>query len=126
MQNEDEKKSGELVIFLQSENATLTKELKRLEEISSGMQCTYFCQVPPNCTDEAAQQSGVLLQEERQRSKLLDEQIAQLKIDSEKLLQNEQQTISLLVSEKSSLTSELERLEGLETRAFVYSVILAN
>lgn len=39
-------------------------------------------------------------------------------VNKEKLLQNEQQTVALLVSEKASLTAELDRLEQVQTSAY--------
>lgn len=61
------------------------------------------------------QQTEALLHEQRVHSKTLAEQLQQLEVEKETLLQNERQTVSLLVSEKSSLTVELERLEGVES-----------
>ena len=61
------------------------------------------------------QQTEALLQEQRVHSKTLTEQLQQLEFEKETLLRNERQTVSLLVSEKSSLTAELERLEGIES-----------
>ncbi len=60
-------------------------------------------------------ETEVTLGEERKRSQQLSQDVQQLQIERETFLRNEQQTISLLVSEKASLASELERLEGLES-----------
>jgi hypothetical protein len=61
------------------------------------------------------QQTEIILEESRAHSRSLAEQLQQLEVEKETLLQNERQTISLLVSEKSSLSAELERLEGIES-----------
>ena len=61
------------------------------------------------------QQTEALFQEQRVHLKTLTEQLQQLEFEKETLLRNERQTVSLLVSEKSSLTAELERLEGIES-----------
>lgn len=61
------------------------------------------------------QQTEVLLEEQRACSTTLTDQLQQLQAEKTTSLQNERQTISLLVSEKSSLAAELERLEGLES-----------
>lgn len=62
------------------------------------------------------QRTEALLEEQRAHSQTLGEQLDQLEAEKEVSLQNERQTISFLVSEKSSLTAELERLEGVEAR----------
>lgn len=54
------------------------------------------------------------LETEKGRSKDLAEQVALLQNEKESLRQTQQQTISLLVSEKSSLSDELSRLDGIE------------
>ncbi|KAG7452140.1 uncharacterized protein BT62DRAFT_926359 [Guyanagaster necrorhizus] len=68
-------------------------------------------------SQDRLRETEVLLGEERKRSQQLSEDLHQLQAERETLLRNEQQTISLLVSEKASLASELERLEGLESEA---------
>lgn len=60
-------------------------------------------------------QVEALLEEQRTQSEALKEELERLEIEKESQLQNEQQTISLLVSEKSSLAAELQRLEGAES-----------
>lgn len=71
------------------------------------------------CTDGVSlievQQLETVLDETRVHSKTVAEQLERLQVEKETSLQNERQTISLLVSEKSSLTAELERLEGVES-----------
>lgn len=62
------------------------------------------------------QQTEALLHESQSAAKALEERVQRLQAENETLQQNQQQTISLLVSEKASLASELERLEGVETR----------
>jgi len=52
----------------------------------------------------------------------LDARIKQLDQEKETLARNEQQTISLLVSEKASLTSELEGLIGAASRKLSFSL----
>lgn len=66
------------------------------------------------------QKAETLLGEERGRSKELEQRVQQVQNEKETLLQNERQTISLLVSEKASLSTELERLEGLEASTHSY------
>jgi multidrug resistance efflux pump len=69
-----------------------------------------------------------LLKEQRAHFQTLREQLDQLEAEKEVSLQNERQTISLLVSEKSSLTAELERLEGVEARKSLkaYGLIISD
>ncbi|KAF5385243.1 hypothetical protein D9615_001137 [Tricholomella constricta] len=85
---------------LESESAALAAQLKRLQDAELKMQ-----------------QTEALLEDQRARAKELGEQLQRLVMDKERALQNEQQTISLLVSEKSSLTAEVERLQDVESRA---------
>lgn len=69
------------------------------------------------------QETETLLQDERHRSTQLDGQVQQLQDEKETLLQNQHQTISLLVSEKASLASELERFQDLEaSKLFISSI----
>ncbi|KAJ7597367.1 hypothetical protein C8J56DRAFT_317211 [Mycena floridula] len=72
------------------------------------------------------QKTEALLEEETRHSRSLDEQIAQLQAERENLLENQQQTISLLVSEKTQLSSDLERLEGIEAKAQATEDILST
>ncbi|KAK0466295.1 uncharacterized protein EV420DRAFT_1617576 [Desarmillaria tabescens] len=60
-------------------------------------------------------ETEAILGEERERSQQLSQDLQQLQAEREAFMRNEQQTISLLVSEKASLASELQRLEGLES-----------
>ncbi|KAJ6623105.1 hypothetical protein B0H10DRAFT_2213792 [Mycena sp. CBHHK59/15] len=85
---------------LQSENDSLSTEVKRLQQFES-----------------QTQQAEALLQDSRSATKSLEEKVQQLHAENDTLQQNQQQTISLLVSEKASLASELERLEGVESLA---------
>lgn len=57
----------------------------------------------------------ILLEKETARADLLDERFQQLQTDAEISLQNERQTISLLVSEKASLLSDLQRLDNAQS-----------
>jgi predicted nucleic acid-binding Zn-ribbon protein len=57
------------------------------------------------------------LDAETAQVKQLNTQLAEAQANAEEALQNERQTISLLVSEKASLTEELERLNSIESRA---------
>lgn len=68
-----------------------------------------------------------LLHESRATAQALEERVQRLQAENETLQQNQQQTISLLVSEKASLASELERLEGVEncTRSLCLPQIVA-
>ncbi|KAF7307296.1 hypothetical protein MIND_00523600 [Mycena indigotica] len=62
-------------------------------------------------------QAEAQLVESQATAQDLQRRVQQLEAANDELQQNQQQTISLLVSEKASLTAELERLEGVESRA---------
>ncbi|KAG5645333.1 hypothetical protein DXG03_006395 [Asterophora parasitica] len=85
---------------LESESAELTAEVERLQD-----------------AELKARQTETLLDGQRTRSRELEEQLHHLEVEKERALQNEQQTISLLVSEKSSLLAEVERLGDIESKA---------
>lgn len=63
---------------------------------------------------QETQRTEATLHQSREMAKSLEEKVQRLQAENETLQQNQQQTISLLVSEKASLASELERLEGVE------------
>ncbi|KAF8240740.1 hypothetical protein L208DRAFT_1230455 [Tricholoma matsutake] len=69
-------------------------------------------------------ENASLMSERLQALESLAEQLERLQVEKETSLQNERQTISLLVSEKSSLTAELERLEGVESEAHATKELL--
>ncbi|KAF8915120.1 hypothetical protein CPB85DRAFT_455823 [Mucidula mucida] len=79
---------------LQTDNTTLTAQMKESEE--------------------KVRHTEALLREEHNRLQALQGDVQKLHEEMETMRRNEQQTVSLLVSEKVSLTSNLERLEGLE------------
>lgn len=54
------------------------------------------------------------LEEERNRFVTLEKEFQKFRVEKGALLQNEKQTVGLLVSEKASLISELQRLERIE------------
>ncbi|KAJ6520274.1 hypothetical protein C8R45DRAFT_1058402 [Mycena sanguinolenta] len=85
---------------LQADNEALAADVARLKAFES-----------------QTQQADALLQESRAATQVLEDLVQRLQADNEALQQNQQQTISLLVSEKASLASELERLEGVENLA---------
>lgn len=88
-------------------------------ETASGLGVEYVYEVMFYCASAKrgleVQQVEALLEEQRNQSKDLKEELERLEVEKDAQLQNEQQTISLLVSEKSSLAAELQRLEGVES-----------
>ncbi|KAJ7750256.1 hypothetical protein B0H16DRAFT_857771 [Mycena metata] len=82
---------------LQAENEALAADLARLKPLEA-----------------QARETENLLNESRTAARELEERVQRLQSENETLQHNQQQTISLLVSEKASLASELERLEGVE------------
>ncbi|GLB35724.1 putative biological adhesion [Lyophyllum shimeji] len=91
---------NEKIAALQSASSSLAAQVKSLE-----------------AAELKAQQTEALLQEQRTRTKGLEDQLQWLEDEKARALQNEQQTISLLVSEKSSLVAEVQRLGDVETKA---------
>ncbi|RDB29429.1 hypothetical protein Hypma_015998 [Hypsizygus marmoreus] len=92
---------------LQSQNTSLADEVKRLKDLESTLK-----------------QAEIHLEEQRARVQDLQTKLQQLEVEKETALRNEQQTISLLVSEKSSLTTELQRLEDVESKAHTLENLL--
>ncbi|KAF9021732.1 hypothetical protein BDZ89DRAFT_1137774 [Hymenopellis radicata] len=82
---------------LQADNTALTAQIKE--------------------SGEKVRHTEALLQEDYSRLQELQSDVQKLHEEMETMRRNEQQTVSLLVSEKVSLTSNLERLEGLEGEA---------
>ncbi|KAF9486371.1 hypothetical protein BDN70DRAFT_926625 [Pholiota conissans] len=81
---------------LSKENESLAATVSRLQNIEA-----------------AAQQADASLAAERKRVEDLQRSYQQLQDDMEATLQNEHRTVSLLVSEKTHLTAELQKLENL-------------
>lgn len=73
----------------------------------------YLIVVLLSMKSEMAETEG-LLEAERRRYNELEGAFQHSQLEQDSQLQNERQTISLLVSEKTSLATELQRLEGLE------------
>ncbi|KAF8963934.1 hypothetical protein BDZ97DRAFT_1919464 [Flammula alnicola] len=65
--------------------------------------------------EAAAQQAEALLVAERKRVEELEQNYQRLQNDTETALENEQRTVSLLVTEKAHLTSELQKRENFES-----------
>ncbi|KAL0066598.1 hypothetical protein AAF712_006402 [Marasmius tenuissimus] len=57
------------------------------------------------------------LAEEQKQSQELRERVEQIRTEKDNAIRNEQQTINLLVSEKATLTAELERLGDVDAQA---------
>lgn len=74
-----------------------------------------FCTPQLKSVPEVSKNTEILLEQETARADLLDEQFRQLQTDAEISLQNERQTISLLVSEKASLLSDLQQLDDAQS-----------
>ncbi|KAF8204325.1 hypothetical protein K438DRAFT_556230 [Mycena galopus ATCC 62051] len=111
---------------LQVENEALLADLARLSPFESR---SYLADWHRNgrLTDlTEAQQAEAQLQESRASTQVLEDLVQRLQAENETLQQNQQQTISLLVSEKASLASELERLEGVENLAQTTEALLAE
>lgn len=74
-----------------------------------------FCTLQLKSVPEVSKNTEILLEKETARADLLDERFRQLRTDAEISLQNERQTISLLVSEKASLLSDLQQLDDAQS-----------
>ncbi|CAA7264760.1 unnamed protein product [Cyclocybe aegerita] len=85
---------------LTKENESLTAAVSRLKELEA-----------------AAQQAEASLEAERRHVEELQEDHRRLQEDTEIALENERRTVSILVSEKAHLTSEVQKLEGFESKA---------
>ncbi|KAJ7150290.1 hypothetical protein C8R46DRAFT_500482 [Mycena filopes] len=92
---------------LQAENEALAADIARLKSFES-----------------QARETEAQLNESRAAARAWEERVQQLQSENETLQHNQQQTISLLVSEKASLASELERLEGVENSARTTEALL--
>ncbi|KIY65985.1 hypothetical protein CYLTODRAFT_48383 [Cylindrobasidium torrendii FP15055 ss-10] len=68
-------------------------------------------------TEDKLQEIQKLLQDESHRAAVLQEALSKLQEEKDLIGQNHQQTVSFLVSEKASLSEELQRLAGLEVEA---------
>ncbi|KJA28608.1 hypothetical protein HYPSUDRAFT_197438 [Hypholoma sublateritium FD-334 SS-4] len=66
--------------------------------------------------EAAAAQAKAALDAEKTRVETLREEFQTLKEETDTALQNERQTVSLLVAEKAHLASELQRLDGFESK----------
>lgn len=90
----------EKIRTLESANASLQADVQRFEDLLS-----------------VSKNTEILLKKETARADLLDKRFQQLQTDAEISLQNERQTISLLVSEKASLLSDLQQLDDAQSKA---------
>ncbi|KAG6911341.1 hypothetical protein DXG01_001012 [Tephrocybe rancida] len=86
--------------LLKSENASLSAEVEQLR-----------------ASELRVEKTQSLLEEQRDRAAEFEEKLRVLEVEKDQALLNEQQTISLLVSEKSSLASEVQRLESYESKS---------
>jgi hypothetical protein len=68
---------------------------------------------------QATRTAEATLKQEQERISNLQKQLAEVEVEKGDLLNKERQTIEYLVGEKASLKSELERLEGVETRTLL-------
>ncbi|ESK96220.1 hypothetical protein Moror_7210 [Moniliophthora roreri MCA 2997] len=94
------KRVGELEITIRSSQSEKAEVERKLESAKSEL---------------SSVQS--LLEEERSHSNQLRGEIEHIQLEKENAIKNEQRTIALLVSEKATLTSELERLGEVDLRA---------
>lgn len=99
---------NERIATLQFESASLAAQVKHLQAV-----------------ELEAHQTEALLQEQRARANNLEEQLQRLQDEKDRALQNKQQTISLLVSEKSSLVAEVQYLEDVESRELLHFYFLS-
>ncbi|KAG6842380.1 hypothetical protein C0991_007510 [Blastosporella zonata] len=97
---EQRKRLNEQITTLESKCATLSAQANHLQDVETKVKKT-----------------DSLLEEQRTIVAELEEKLQKLEVEKEQALLNEQQTISLLVSEKSSLASEVHRLEAHESKA---------
>ncbi|KAG7099845.1 hypothetical protein E1B28_001652 [Marasmius oreades] len=91
---------GELEAMKEKSEASKVEVVKNLDTIKTQLQ-----------------KSESLLKEEQHQSQQLRERVEQIQAEKDNSIRNEQRTISLLVSEKSALTSELERLGDVDAKA---------
>lgn len=85
------------IASLSSECSSLKESVKHLEDTSANLR-----------------DAETRLEEERNRFVTLEKEFQKFRVEKGALLQNEKQTVGLLVSEKASLISELQRLERIE------------
>ncbi|KAG6899575.1 hypothetical protein C0993_009046 [Termitomyces sp. T159_Od127] len=105
------------LVNLERERVSLSTEVERLRDYktgglvsASGQRKTKF--------QIASEVSKAQLEEQRSRAEGLEEKLRNLEVEKEQAIRNEQQTISLLVSEKSTLASEvMKRLEAFEYKS---------
>jgi hypothetical protein len=95
------------------ENESLAAAVSRLQGFEAGRSVNWIDILSTDDPYEAAQQAEALLIAERKRVEELQLSYQKLQDDTEIALQNEHRTVSLLVSEKTHLTAELEKLESL-------------
>ncbi|KAH0591225.1 hypothetical protein H2248_001318 [Termitomyces sp. 'cryptogamus'] len=97
---EQRTQSDRQVTNLQSECTSLSAQVQRLQDVET-----------------VSEDIKVRLEEQRHRAEELEEKLNSLEVEKEQAIRNERQTISFLVSEKSSLTSEVKRLETFESKS---------
>ncbi|PPQ72465.1 hypothetical protein CVT24_003089, partial [Panaeolus cyanescens] len=94
---------------LKSENAELREKVERLHAFESGLQ-----------------QAEASLNQERKQVQDLKDQMDKMKHETEVTLHNERQTVSLLVTEKANLISELQKLEEFESSRLQFNSYVAS
>lgn len=87
--------------------------MSRLQSFEAGKFVNWINILGVDDPYEAAQQAEASLIAERKRVEELQQSYQKLQDDTEIALQNEHRTVSLLVSGKTHLTAELEKLESL-------------
>ncbi|TFK77515.1 hypothetical protein BDN72DRAFT_47354 [Pluteus cervinus] len=92
---------------LQSQTSALKDEVKRFQSVEAKLH-----------------EAEARLVEERDKFNSLSKQFQESRVEKEGLIQNERQTVALLVSEKASLITELQRLEKLESEAQATAQVL--
>lgn len=108
------------VSSLQFEKAALAANVERLKSSESST-CSYDNMSSVHSRDYIElQEAQTLLRDERENTATKDSRIQELEVELQALsarAEQQQQTISLLVSEKTTLTASVERLQDAETSA---------
>ncbi|KAG6889145.1 hypothetical protein C0992_006294 [Termitomyces sp. T32_za158] len=104
--------NGQL-LNLKSECASLSVQLECLQDFKT----SELVSVPGIQKAKAYAASEVTKARLEEQAEELEEKLRNLEVEKEQAIHNEQQTISLLVSEKSHLASEVKRLETFEYKS---------
>lgn len=99
---------------LQKEVASLRSEIAKLQET---MQRLPTLEGDVSAAQEKSKRLEALIEQERAQYSTLESQLEELRRETGVQFKNHEETISLLVSEKATLTSELHRLDEVEARA---------